>query len=114
MTTIQQRPKLFVLWHVVCAQVFNIFLARALKQQIARDKYFLKYHKYPFCIGCCKRIRVSSRFKREGDRIEDEIFVLQQEYPRIYENSAGDKITRYGGLCYKKEEHGYWMGVIKY
>jgi hypothetical protein len=39
--------------------------------------------------------------------------VLQKEFPRIYENSAGDKITRYGGLCYKKEEQGYWMGVIK-
>ena len=66
-------------------------------------------NQFTYRVECCKKIRITSSFQRDSKRQpETDIFVLQQEYPRMYENPTGDRMTRNGGICGDKENLGYW------
>ena len=71
------------------------------------------YHKHNVLFNldhaCCKKIKVQSRFQDENMNLNSEVFKLQNLYPRVYKNAAGDTITRNGGICGRKEDIGYWM-----
>ena len=62
--------------------------------------------------GCCNTISVSTTITNIKEENDTKIYKLVEEYPRAYENSAGDRIARYGGVCGMKEKIGYWMVTI--
>ena len=63
--------------------------------------------------GCCNTISISTTLTNIKKENDTKIYKLTNEYPRTYKNSAGDRITRYGGICGKKEKIGYWMVTIQ-
>ena len=64
-------------------------------------------------VGCCNTISISTTLTSINEENDTKIYKLTNEYPRTYKNSVGDRITRYGGICGKKEKIGYWMVTIQ-
>ena len=62
---------------------------------------------------CCDTISISTTLTNIKEENYTKIYKLVKEYPRAYENSAGDRIARYGGVCGMKEKIGYWMVTIQ-